>query len=135
MAATLEKSNNIPAYRPRKGYSQAIVTLTDAVTGKRKDYWLGEHGTPASYESYHRILVEWESGGRRLPPPVAEINRSGGQLTIDQIIDAYTGYVETTYKRPSQQTIIWCSTCCVASMVPLLRRALGPSDCGNCGNR
>jgi len=31
-----------PAYRQRTGYTQAIVTLTDAITKRRKDYWLGE---------------------------------------------------------------------------------------------
>ena len=36
-----------PSYRQRKGYDQAIVTLTDSVTGYRKDYWLGTYG-------YHR---------------------------------------------------------------------------------
>ncbi len=30
-----------PTYRQRKGYDQAIVTLTDSVTRYRKDYWLG----------------------------------------------------------------------------------------------
>ena len=125
MAATLEKSNNIPAYRPRKGYSQAIVTLTDAVTGKRKDYWLGEHGTPASYEAYHRILVEWESGGRRLPSPVPEITRSNGHLSIGAVIDAYQKYVETTYKRPSQQTIFM--------VLSLLRRFHGTTPAEDFG--
>ncbi len=34
-----------PSYRQRKGYDQAIVTLTDSVTNYRKDYWLGSYGT------------------------------------------------------------------------------------------
>jgi len=41
----------IPTYRQRKGYTQAIVTLTDSATRRRRDYWLGEHGSwhaPAS---------------------------------------------------------------------------------------
>lgn len=48
-----------PAYRTRKGYDQALVTLTDSRTGKRRDYWLGAHGTPASRERYHRLVAEW----------------------------------------------------------------------------
>jgi len=32
------KPNRVPAYRQRKGYGQALVTLTDAATGKRRDY-------------------------------------------------------------------------------------------------
>ena len=37
-----------PSYRQRTGYDQAIVTLTDSVTRKRRDYWLGEFGSPDS---------------------------------------------------------------------------------------
>ena len=57
----------VPSYRKRKGYSQALVTFTDAVTGRRRDYWLGEYGTPQSREAYHRIIAQWEAAGRRLP--------------------------------------------------------------------
>ncbi|MBL8879291.1 MAG: site-specific integrase [Phycisphaerales bacterium] len=56
-----------PSYRGREGYTQAIVTLTDSVTKKRRDYWLGQHGTPESRELYHRLIAEWEAAGRRLP--------------------------------------------------------------------
>ena len=58
-----------PSYRQRKGHAQALVTLTDSVTKKRRDYWLGEFGTPQSRERYHRVIAEWESLDRRLPDP------------------------------------------------------------------
>lgn len=58
-----------PAYRQRKGYTQAIVTLTDAVTKRRRDYWLGEFGSLESREMYYRLLAEYEALGRRLPHP------------------------------------------------------------------
>lgn len=63
-----------PSYRRRQGYSNALVTLTDSATGKRRDYWLGEHGTPSSREAYHRIIAAWEAAGRRFP----EIAQPGG---------------------------------------------------------
>lgn len=70
------------------------MTLTDAVTGKRRDYWLGEHGSGGSREAYHRIVGEWESQGRR--PPVAEAPaqaRSDGAgssgPTVDEALLAY----------------------------------------------
>lgn len=56
-----------PSYRQRSGYSQAIVTLTDSVTGQRRDYWLGEFGSAPSREAYHRIIAQWEAASRRLP--------------------------------------------------------------------
>jgi len=60
-------SRKPPAYRQRPGYTQAIVTLTDSRTGKRPDYWLGQHGAPVSREAYYRLLAEYEALGRRLP--------------------------------------------------------------------
>ena len=60
-----------PSYRRRPGYTQAIVTLTDSVTKKRRDYWLGPHGTKESREQYHRVIAEWEASGRRLPRAVS----------------------------------------------------------------
>ncbi len=56
-----------PGYRKRHDRNQAIVTLTDAVTKRRRDYWLGEPGSPESRERYHRVIAEWEANGRRLP--------------------------------------------------------------------
>jgi hypothetical protein len=56
-----------PTYRNRKGYSQAIVTLTDSKSGKRRDYWLGQQGTPESREAYHRLIADWEARDRRWP--------------------------------------------------------------------
>ena len=66
-----------PAYRQRCGYDQAVVTLTDAATGKRRDYWLGPFGTPASREMYYRLLAEYEALGRRLPPKPSDAAGSG----------------------------------------------------------
>ncbi len=39
-----KRNRKPPSYRQRVGYDQAIVTLTDSVTGYRKDYWLGPYG-------------------------------------------------------------------------------------------
>jgi integrase len=55
-----------PGYRKRHDRNQAIVTLTDAITKKRRDYWLGDFGSAQSRELYHRVVAEWEANGRRL---------------------------------------------------------------------
>ncbi len=49
-----KRKRQSPTYRQRTGYDQAIVTLTDSVTGYRKDYWLGPYGSLESRELYHR---------------------------------------------------------------------------------
>ncbi len=54
-------------YRKREGRSQALVTLTDSATKRRRDFWLGEHGRAESRELYHRVIAEWEANGRRFP--------------------------------------------------------------------
>ena len=80
-----------PSYRQRKGYDQALVTLTDSVTKKRRDYWLGVFNSQESRERYHRVIAEWEANGRRLPStrfdrPVAE-TRSVPKLSRMRKID------------------------------------------------
>ncbi len=80
-----------PAYRRRKDSDQALVTLTDSVTGRRRDYWLGEYGTPESRERYHRLIAEWEARCRRLPPPEFEGPAAGpaAGVTIAEVIHAF----------------------------------------------
>jgi len=79
-----------PSYRKRAGYDQAIVTLTDALSKQRRDYWLGPHGTPASRELYHRVIAAWEAGGRRLPDP-DEFRPAGAARTNGAAHDAKPG--------------------------------------------
>lgn len=67
-----------PGYRKRHDRNQAIVTLTDAATKRRRDYWLGEYGSPESRELYHRVVAEWEANGRRLIDPDFEKSAGGG---------------------------------------------------------
>src|SRR5262245_9809143 len=70
MFAKNAKNPKTPAYRERVPYGQAIVTLTDAHSGQRKDYWLGEFNSPASREMYHRLVAEWVASGHQLPTDV-----------------------------------------------------------------
>ncbi|MCC6910191.1 MAG: hypothetical protein IT430_19840 [Phycisphaerales bacterium] len=74
-----------PGYRKRHDRNQAIVTLTDAVTKQRRDYWLGEFGTPQSREMYHRVIAEWEANGRRLFEAKFEKPPAGGEGEGDGI--------------------------------------------------
>lgn len=101
-----------PSYRLRPGYTQAIVTLTDSRTGKRRDYWLGEHGSPESRERYHLLIAEWEANGRRLPaPPGSAAARVGdaaapgaagdGEATVLHVIRAYWRFARQYY-RPNE---------------------------------
>ncbi len=116
-----------PSYRSRKGYSQALVTLTDSVTKQRRDYWLGEHGTPESRERYHRLIAEWETNGRRFPPttfdwPAAE---AASVMTVAEVARAYWRWAEGYYRPKHTQAL--------RGALRLLRRYYGqtpPADFG-----
>jgi integrase len=91
-----------PSYRARRGESQAIVTLTDSATKRRRDYRLGVFGTPESREMYHRIIAEWEANGRQWPRDVPRGSsptvRSGGvpmEPTVTEVAIAYWRWVES----------------------------------------
>ncbi|MDX2199591.1 MAG: hypothetical protein SF069_11545, partial [Phycisphaerae bacterium] len=86
-----------PSYRCRVGYAQAIVTLTDSVTKKRRDFWLGPHGSAESREQYHRIIAEWEANARRLPsaPVDAARTENPGQLQLIVLLRDYYRFAKT----------------------------------------
>jgi hypothetical protein len=54
----MPRPNHVPSYRLHKYSGQAIVTLTDTVTGKREDQLLGPHGTPESRAEYGRVIAD-----------------------------------------------------------------------------
>ena len=93
-----------PSYRRRPGYTQAIVTLTDAVTKKRRDYWLGPHGTKESREQYHRVIAEWKANGRRLPRAVSiqttSKEKAGPKLVTIRDEEGYYRYRDYIHMNP-----------------------------------
>lgn len=103
-----------PSYRKRSGYDQAIVTLTDSVTKRRRDYWLGAYGSPSSRERYHRLIAVWEAGGRRHPDPAdAGIERGAsaqpevadGRPTVAMVIAAYWRWTQRYYQPNESGTL------------------------------
>ena len=116
-----------PSYRSRKGYTQALVTLTDSITKQRRDYWLGEHGTPESRERYHRLIAEWETNGRRFPPttfdrPATEV---ASVMTVAEVARTYWRWAEGYYRPKHTQAL--------RGALRLLRRYYGqtsPADFG-----
>ncbi len=92
-----QRQRQQPSYRQRKGYDQAIVTLTDSVTRYRKDYWLGRYGSPESRELYHRVLAQWESGGRRLPVTLDDKPADIAQVSVAEVLAAYWKWATDQY--------------------------------------
>lgn len=88
-----------PAYRTRPGRNQALVTLTDAATKRRKDYWLGPYGAAASREMYHRVIAAWEANGRRWPRlEPDQVTRPPGGTQIKEIVGEYWRWAKGYYR-------------------------------------
>ena len=67
---------NIPNYRQHKATGQAFVEL-----GGRR-FYLGKHGSRASWEEYERRIAEYLANGRQLPPTQAKTGISCQELAI-----------------------------------------------------
>ncbi len=100
-------SARVPAYRQRSGYAQAIVTLTDAETRQRRDYWLGEFDSPESRERYHRIIAEWERRGRQLPAPDVDAPRTctADAITVVEVVRDYWRWAVDYYRPKHAQAL------------------------------
>lgn len=97
-----------PSYRNRKDRAQALVTLTDSETGRRRDFWLGEFGSRGSRERYHRLIAEWESAGRRLPE--GDFDRPAGRgvscggPTVAEMLAQFWRWAKANHAPKQQQT-------------------------------
>ncbi len=114
-----------PSYRQRKGYDQAIVTLTDSVTDYRKDYWLGSYGTPESRELYHRVLAQWESGGRRLPVNIDDRPADIAQVSVAEVLAAYWKWASRHFGTSELG--------CLRVVIRLLRQMFGSTPAADFG--
>jgi integrase len=89
----MSRKPRVPSYRLHRQSGQAVVTLTDAITGQRKDFLLGKHNTADSREEYKRVVLDWEARGRRLPQIEATAD-----LMLAELIARYWKHVEEYYR-------------------------------------
>jgi integrase len=82
-----------PSYRRHRQSGQAVTTLTDGF-GNRRDVLLGRFGTAASRVEYARVIAEWETAGRRLPPKADK----AADLTIHELVAAYWRHAVEYYR-------------------------------------
>ena len=125
-----------PSYRRRPGYTQAIVTLTDSVTKKRRDFWLGPHGTKESREQYHRVIAEWEANGRRFPRAVSAQtapNKPEGLKLVALLREFYRWAKQNYDKGELRSFYIVMVLMCRYYGRP--RSSLVRGSCGCCGRR
>ena len=89
--------NPQPAYRKHSGRDVAVVTLTDAETGRRRSVYLGTHDTQASRRRYFDVLAAWEKAGRRIPDDIDAPETEEKELSVSEILLAYWREVDGTY--------------------------------------
>ncbi len=84
-------TQKVPSYRLHKASGLAVVTLDG------RDFYLGPHGTDASRAEYERLVGEWLTNGRRLPPS------SGGpaNITMNEMLAAFLRHAQTYYRDPA----------------------------------
>jgi integrase len=117
-----------PSYRQRPGYTQALVTLTDSASGKRRDYWLGEANSPQSREAYHRLIAEWEGNDRRLPDPPVKPGAGTtaiSALTVSDLMRQYWRWARDYYSGACANG--------VKMALRVLRECYGTSDAASFG--
>jgi integrase len=93
----MARRTTTPSYRLHKSSGQAVVTLTDAVTGRRKDVLLGQYDTQMSRVEYARVLAEWEARGRRLDVPAS------ADLTVAELLLRFMKHAQDYYGKKSKE--------------------------------
>ncbi len=95
------------------------------MTGYRKDYWLGPYGSLESRELYHRVLAQWESGGRRLPVALDDNPADIAQLSVAEVLAAYWKWACEHY--------VSSELGCLRVVIRLLRQMFGSTSAADFG--
>ena len=84
---------SVPKYRHFRPKNLGVVRLSG------RDFYLGEFGSPASLEKYHRLVAKWLENGRQLPSASAPAEQTGPPpLSINEMLLAYWRYAEDYYR-------------------------------------
>src|SRR3954447_24877582 len=84
-----------PKYRHYKPKDLAVVRIDG------RDHYLGKHGSPESWERYHRLLAERATTRGASPRrPTAETAPTSSGPTVSGLILAFWKYAQEHYRRP-----------------------------------
>ena len=74
---------------PRTGSAAVTTRRSPRSPTARKDYWLDPYDSSENRELSHRVLAQWESGGRRLPLTLDDKPADIAQVSIAEALAAY----------------------------------------------
>jgi integrase len=84
-----------PKYRHYRPKDLAVVRIDG------RDHYLGRHGSPESWERYHRILAERAISGRVVPPPhPSAAGPPPTDVTVSEVILAFWKHAQGHYRHP-----------------------------------
>lgn len=106
-----------PQYRLHKPSQQAVVTLHG------KDHYLGHHGSPESWQKYHRLLLQYST---TVVSPASVVQAvsipESSAITINELILRYWRHAQTYYVKNGQPT---SELDCLRHALGFLRRVAG----------
>jgi integrase len=88
--------------RKHKATGQAVVTLRDHTTLKRKGFYCGPWGSPESIEIYARLIRVWKSGGGR---GSSEVITQVDQHTVGEVLIEFWRWAKDYYADGEVNTI------------------------------
>lgn len=103
-------SHELPSYRLHKPKGLAVVRLNG------RDIYLGRYGSSESRTAYERVIAEWLSNGKQLPPTSPAAISPEGTLTVNDLILAFMEHAKTYYVKNGEPT----------GELPNLKEALRP---------
>jgi integrase len=81
-----------PSYRLHKPSGQAVVTISAG--GRRRDVYLGVHGTEASRRAYARVIAELAAA------PAVPDAKPGAGLTVSELLLLFKRHAQQHYQHP-----------------------------------
>jgi hypothetical protein len=91
---------DVPSYRLHSPSGMSVVTLTDNVTGERRDVWLGKYNSPDSKTLYDRTIMRWIASGRRLESE----DGSPDEISNNELVLRYLEQNSSKYETRGRET-------------------------------
>lgn len=93
----MPRRRSIPSYRFHKARNCAVVTIDD------RNFYLGPHDSPESYEKYARLIAEWKSK-HACPGSTPAFGHDGAAVKVNELILSFWRHAQLRYIKNGQPT-------------------------------
>jgi integrase len=91
-----------PSYLLHRPTGQARVRLQ--INGRARDFYLGPHGSPESWEKYHRLLAEHFQNGGKCGSAIETVLDDDSGLSIAELMVEYDDFARQYYVKDGEIT-------------------------------